>query len=563
MLMLRRLLPLLLLLAAPVSAAADGRNEELKSPRLYLIVHADDLEDSARRWERYRADRGWEVARTSLRDLNAGDDEARTRQAVRTWIHRHAETAQQRGVRGGWIAVLLLGDAPGPGEAFAPQTFVPTFYEPVHDPVLIGWTGLTTLATDNPYQLADDRDLVPDWALGRVPARSDAEASTYLDRVIAYESQEEDSAEWRSRITCVASPGRFGVVDSITEHLFLEMMVRIVPYDYRVSMLYASPSSVFCPPPSQTLQGVIDGLNEGGLIWSYTGHGNDQRLDSLHWRGKRHSLGSSRELTAGLMPSDRQRPIALLVCCSTGRYDMPEGERSLSESMLFHPGGPIGVIAGSRITHPYPNALVKKNLMHELTAARRPLLGQADLAADRSLGFPDEVDARLELLVSAGAAMDASWHSSPAELRLLHIRLYNLLGDPALEIAHPRNGIEARLADDGAIVGSVPGIERGRLTFEVEIPRDEFLAGDFLSSLGEHDPDLEEKARHNFPRANARILAAGSTDIVNGRFRIVGSEVPGNRAGLYLRLMASSEDRQDHRLGSIAIDDLAPAADAP
>jgi hypothetical protein len=111
--------------------------------------------------------------------------------------------------------------------------------------------------------------------------------------------------------------------------------------------------------------------------------------------------------------------------------------------MLRTPGGPVAVLAGSRVTMPYGMAVMGTELMDEVFQKRRPTIGDAVLHAKRRLA-PDTVPpagdeaalTRREFLDTVAKAISPR-ADLLAEERQEHLQLFNLLGDPLLRLRVP------------------------------------------------------------------------------------------------------------------------------
>lgn len=523
----------LAVIASTASAGLVG-NALADEPALvrgrFVVVHAAALDAIARQWAEYRQSQGWETATIDASTCAQGaprDIANRIRDRIRE-CHRSGPALPE----GGEFHVLLLGDV----------EHIPAFHHPQTDPVLIGPDGLADICTDHPYQLTDDADDRPDFAVGRVPARTSEEARAVLEKIRRYET-EAPGGPWRRRITYLAGEGHFGGLDAVLERMFVAMVDQIVPYAFDVSMTYANPRSPYCAPPSRFNEVVLDRLDDGALLVNYVGHGHSHSLDRLYV-GERAFPVCDVESARSLRVEGGRLPLALLIACWTGRYDMPGGRRSLGEELLFNPHGPVAVVAGSRMTHPYANAVFQKDFTQQLCVARLETVGAVDLAATRALAEPDEQDLQLELL-AMGLAQAMDWATPPADLRAMHMGLYNLLGDPATRIAYPSEKIEdlrcallgtsapspaatgATAALDArtltiAVTGRAPAGRAGTVAVTLESPRAAIPRRDDLTPVrGADDPDLESKTARNYSLANDKVLcrAQGVTD-EDGRFTV-------------------------------------------
>ncbi|MCA9283757.1 MAG: hypothetical protein KDA22_00980 [Phycisphaerales bacterium] len=487
---------LLLALSAPARAGE-------RSDRTMVIVHSAALTSAAESWSAYRVSDGWTVVRIPI-DAGAAPEAIRTR--IRACLRRARSNEPASSDAPHETAILLLGDADA----------IPPFPFEQPDPRLVTPGTEASFISDHPYRLADDRDEVPDWSLGRVPARSNDEAESVLAKVRQYE-QEAPPGAWRARLAFVAGEGRFGAADQLLETLFRAMVETMLPPSSDLSMIYASPASSYCPPPSQLEDAVVSRLGEDNLLFVYLGHGSPHALDRLRiGRAAFPILG--RGAVARLDTPRAGLPIAFLGCCSTGWFDEPSGKPCLAESMLLTPGGPAAVIAGSRPTHPYGTAVLQKNLTRILLEVQPPTVGELDRLIDAAMLHRSAADLVLDG-AAAPVAAAMHWPVGLSGLRLMHVRMYNLLGDPAMRIAYPRARVTELSIRDGVLRGVVHGIDEGTARVTVETRRDDCVRPDALEAvLGADDPELERKARSNFETMADRTLAVTSAAVRNGAF---------------------------------------------
>ena len=519
---------LLVTLSATIvtTSPAPAGDAEHTSGGSYLIIHAAHLEKAAAAWADYRTQDGWNVVR---HPVEPADEVAAQRRALRRTIRQFAADHQEDATLP--IAVLLLGDADARG--------VPTWTFPQLDPALRDIDD-DNYATDHPYQLIDDTDDLPDIALGRIPARSNDEAIGVLEKVKRYE-HDAPFGLWRRRIAYAAGEGRFGLADLAFEVLFKQMVSRLVPDEFDVSMTYAKASSIYCPAPSKLTDTVLDQLGDGALLFNYIGHGSAERFDYLHFDGRRIGILNVDDL-ARLNGNHARFPIALLTCCSAGWYDLPDDRLSLAETMLLHPAGPVAVIAGSRITHPYANMILQKDITQLLFRQRIETVGELDLLATRSMIEIDAVDRSLDALVLP-IAIAQGWKSTLSQLRQMHAHLYNLLGDPALRIALPVGRVEGLALHSERITGRVPNMQTGRVVITIETARTKPARADQLVPVqGLNDPELETKAAHNYPLANERVLVQLEGEVKDGRFEIALDRALPSGAALIKAYVVGEDD---------------------
>jgi hypothetical protein len=201
-------------------------------------------------------------------------------------------------------------------------------------------------------------------------------------------------------------------------------------------------------------------------------------------------------------------PIAILLACYTGAMDAPDD--SLAERMVLTPGGPIAVLAGSRVTMPYGNTAAAVGLIEGVFQQKLPRLGDAWLRALRQLHRPDNTrSSTTRLLIDTLATVVSPSGTDLADERREHMRLYNLIGDPTLRMHHP---LPAKIAvAAGHDLGSPIEVELqspidGRLRLTFDRPLGAAIEGDpNATTIATVETEIEAD-RPSYPRV---VLPAG------------------------------------------------------
>jgi hypothetical protein len=336
------------------------------------------------------------------------------------------------------------------------------------------------------------------------------------------------------------------VLESATRYF----VTRNIPADYQTTITYASWRSPYCPDPRLFHATTLERLNEGSWFWVYVGHGFHLGLDRVQV-----PAGNYHILSTADTPKLRCRhtaPIALFLACYTGALDARD--ECLAEQMVHAPGGPVAVVAGSRVTMPYAMAVMSSELMKECFQRRTETLGEALLHAKRNM-LQDPPPGNLEraTLDALAAAISPDPKQLAAE-RAEHVLLFNLLGDPLLRLRYPRPvEIRAETATAGGrlrVVGATPVdgpclVElvspRGTLTFTPP-PRPQYPQG---SAELAHFQEV-------YRRANDGRWSAAEALVRNGRFE-AELAVPRTAQGrCHLRVYVEGED--SFALGSAEIE---------
>src|SRR5690606_22330 len=122
---------------------------------------------------------------------------------------------------------------------------------------------------------------------------------------------------------------------------------------------------------------------------------------------------------------------------------------------------------------------------------------------------------------AAPIAAAMRWPISLAQLRLMHVRMYNLFGDPATRLAHPRLALATLKLENDALVATAPGIAEGVATVTIETRRDGMREPERIEPvLGAADPELERKAAQNFAAASERVLRTLTAPVRNGHLDV-------------------------------------------
>ncbi|MGI9519491.1 MAG: C25 family cysteine peptidase [Pirellulaceae bacterium] len=474
-------------------------------------------------------------------------------------IHVVSPTASAWGIKqqirdiarhGNLKSLLLIGDTPS-ADPRSIMSCIPTDYKPAK--VISKYGSEPEIATDNSF--ADiDEDGLPDLALGRIPVDTPEDLTRQIAKIIEYEATA--SGPWQRRINLVAGTGGFGqMTDSVIEQTARRLITELIPSEFCTSMTYASWSSAYCPDPREFAKTTIDRLNEGCLFWVYMGHGDARRLDYV-----RTPIGGYpilRERDIGQVNCQNGMPIAIMLACYTGAFDLPKD--CLSEQLVKQPGGPIAVLCGSRLTMPYGMGMLSVGLIEEYFDGERETLGEILLAAKRKLGVPD----------GAGEGLDDATHNEyRSKLKLLgetfspsgeqlqteaieHVHLFHLLGDPLLRVARPASiQLAAEPTDEGdrvVVTGSSP--HAGQLLLELVYCRDRFHERPPRRREFTNDPDVLTEYAEIYQKANCRTVSEQSVEVAAGPFR-VELEVPEWARGRCVVRGFLQDDEQRYALGA-------------
>ncbi|MCA9784538.1 MAG: hypothetical protein KC518_13220, partial [Candidatus Cloacimonetes bacterium] len=288
-----------------------------------------------------------------------------------------------------------------------------------------------------------------DIAIGRLSAWSSAEVSSYVDKLIRYESGQDDGA-WRNRMIFVGDDehGENGIVRSWesdhTQHSEY-LISAIVPPSFEVERIYEIEYPTVYNPEIRVNEKplaekrLLDGMREGASLINYIGHGNNTT-----WTHE-YLFNSSKHFN--LLPGNNRPAIYIAATCSWAEIDLPIG-LALPQQLLTMPrGGAMGVMAATRNTTSGGNDRFARNLYPALFAA-----------------WSDSLTERITVAEAMRIAKNASVSSND--------ELYLYLGDPSQMPGFPEGGgrLTAVRRPDGSVTDTLRTLELATL---------EALAGPF------------------------------------------------------------------------------------
>jgi len=345
----------------------------------YLVIAPPELKDGAAELARYRAGQGYKtlvVEPESIYDeFNHGLPSPRAIRDFLAYAHQSWRLKPQY--------VVLVGkgtydyrDIQGLGDNLVP-------------PLLVG-TAYGLFASDN--QLADvsGADGVPDIMIGRLPAVTPAELADLLQKIQTYES--DPAGDWLDEVILLAdNPDQGGNFPNDSAAL-----AALLPAGYDASEIYLSQMST-----DGARQQLLTQLADGTALFNYLGHGGLDRLADE---------GILRKIDVAAMSGQDHLPIAALMTCVVGRFEIP-GYVSLGESLVLQPGaGAAAVWAPTGLSYNYQSALMDRFLFEKLFLCNpcSPTLGEIvrDILAQQAWIDP------------GGNILD----------------IYTILGDPALRV---------------------------------------------------------------------------------------------------------------------------------
>lgn len=293
------------------------------------------------------------------------------------------------------------------------------------DPVMPSWQSSESLTISGSYtsddviaMLADNSGNIPSYdvismAVGRIPARTLAQARGYIDKLYAYVDNKYPS-EWKNSIILEADNGNKGAFmvgpdernTTGLEGFYNSMMAHPEASQYRFNKIYydAFPIQNSTCPRAEELFNLS--LKEGTLLWLYNGHGSQTGLGGEGL----HSIGKIAKM------NNKMWPMLVAITCSFSQWD--NANTCGAENLSFNTsGGTIATLSPTR------KAFISDN--DGITMA----LGETMMRRDEN-GRPLPIG---DMILNAKNNLRSSAQSGAA---LAKLRLV-LLGDPAMRLAIP------------------------------------------------------------------------------------------------------------------------------
>jgi hypothetical protein len=316
----------------------------------YVLIAPEAFVEVARPLLERRQDQGLRTKAVSLEEIASEFGHGRpSAQSIRDFLAYAYHSWQEPSLR----YVLLLGDS-----SYDPRNFT-GFDQGAPLPAMWVKTSYLWTASDPTLAAVNGEDLLPDLAIGRLPAKTLTEARALVEKVLAFE----DGARGLSGTAVLVADNPDKAGDFEADVL-----------DIRASFLGGRPTkTLFLRELGGNTRGaILASLDEGASLMSYAGHGG-----AAVWASE--NVLNSWDVPS-LLAQSRQ-PLMLTFNCLNGYFLAPNYD-SLSEAFLKVEGrGTIGAFSPSGLSLDGPAHRFHRALMAEITSGTHARLGDAVLAA--------------------------------------------------------------------------------------------------------------------------------------------------------------------------------------
>jgi hypothetical protein len=245
-------------------------------------------------------------------------------------------------------------------------------------------------------------------AIGRIPARTIAEANKMVEKLIQYQSNKKMGL-WQNQLTWVADDADYNLHLQDAEEIIGNLKNKTANWNHRKLYL-----DLF--KANQTLTGntypdvnkaIQESIQAGTLMLNYTGHGNFLRLteEAVISKSEIQSWNNAGKL-----------PIMVTASCDFAPYDQPATAPIGFDALMQNEKGIIALVAANRLVFAYSNKQINDAFMQALLVPNSngiyTTIGQA-LQAAKNFNFKRNGDR-------------------------LNAFKFGLMGDPAMRIAQPK-----------------------------------------------------------------------------------------------------------------------------
>lgn len=382
---------------------------EIQSLDYLIVYHPLFLPAAQRLADHRRQHNGFEVRLVNIREIYNEFSSGKTDPSA---LRNFLKMLYSRGNSN--MRVLLFGDGSFDYKfntaqaAYSDENFIPVYEtKNSHNPI-------RAFPSDDYYALLDDReggDLkgALDISIGRIPVRTPAEADIIVQKILSYETGNQRFGDWRKEMLFVADDGNYNLFVGYTEGLSRNIDENMPQFQINKAYIDGSPkqitpNGVFSPKTNEVIN---NSAFEGQLIMNYQGHGSSKgwadeailtKVDLEKWNNR------------------DKYPILVTATCTFAGYDDPKEITAGEYSLVLPDKGAVALFSTTRVVYANSNDRLTNSIFNRLMEQRDD---------------PPELGEWIRLAKNA--------HRS--DTLDINARKFALLGDPAMQIALPKNQI--------------------------------------------------------------------------------------------------------------------------
>ncbi|HCL05310.1 MAG TPA: hypothetical protein DHW64_04820 [Chitinophagaceae bacterium] len=289
---------------------------------------------------------------------------------------------------------------------------------------------LSSFTSDDFFGMLDDQDDVNqgnalqtiDVAIGRIPARTVTEANRMVEKIIAYH-QPSRFGEWRNKLLFLADD------KDLNLHLKDAEAVSTATANpvFQIQKIYLDAFPLISGSGGSRYpaanEAIVNGINNGALIFNYSGHGNHIRLaeEAVLTVDEVNRLQNASRL-----------PLIVTASCDFYPFDDPSKNALGAQVLTGDSTGAIALLTTARLVFASSNRIINE---YFIATALRP-----DPQTGKYLSLGEAVRMAKNLSVTQAG-------------EVLNTRKFVLLGDPAMQLAFPEHTIKVTGIEQMAVSG--------------------------------------------------------------------------------------------------------------
>jgi hypothetical protein len=309
--------------------------------------------------------------------------------------------------------LLLLGIGNFDYKKIDNQTQVPSYESLISNAILSSYT------TDDFFAILKEGEDINSpqgiqalaLSVGRLPVKNEADADVIVKKLMQYQN-ENNLGAWRNQLTWVADDGDYNLHLDHAEEISTGLKLNQPKWNQKKIYLDFFPAINSSAGNTYPLANnmIKQMVNNGTLILNYTGHGNYTRLAE-------EAVITQNEIMQ--WDNAGKLPLMITASCDFAPFDQPKIAPIGFDALVKNEKGIIGLVAASRLVFAFNNKEINDEFVQQL------------LVPDKSGNYK-----------SIGAALQNAksnyWKKGSDYTNAFK---FNLMGDPALQLAKPGNGV--------------------------------------------------------------------------------------------------------------------------
>ena len=291
---------------------------------------------------------------------------------------------------------------------------------------------LSSFSSDDFFSILNTGDDINDYnkvqdlslSVGRIPARTIAEADTAIQKLINYQTNK-IGGSWENKITWVADDGDYNLHLQDAESIISNLQIKAPHWNHNKIYLDLFPSENTSAGVTYPLvfNAIQQSIQEGSVVLNYTGHGNYLRLSE-------EAVISQPQFE--LWKNANKLPLMIAASCNFTPYDQPSLSSIAWDAFMKNSQGIIGLVAANRLVYAFSNKQINDLYIQQLLVKN-------------ALGNYNTIGQALQ------KAKLINWSKNGDRVNDLK---FNLIGDPGLYLNMPNNDLIIQKINDKQFIGN-------------------------------------------------------------------------------------------------------------